>query len=257
MSHYLHIAIEVLRWATCAAMLAVSLGAAAMGVLLCVAPRGHWFSDRIFGILLGLMSLTLFNNLMAYWGISIRNPKLYFLPIYYSLSLGPLIFFLAKSKLYPQLRLHRSDLKHFILPFVQAAVFWWVGLHDTAYKMGVKNAFFSPIYGGFEDWVYTLTTGMYFYFGYRFVKFEMSTARQRGVSRRQIMVIGWLKRMIKILFILFAVHASCLVSDWINYRLFDVNLNNKALFSAFTELSFGAMVGWLTLNAWFAWRRRL
>lgn len=238
-------------------MLGVSLGGVGMGLLLWVRPRGHWFSDRIFGTLLLLMSLTLFNNLLAYWGISLRNPRLYFLPIYYSLSVGPLVFYLAKTKLYPQLRLHRNDLKHFILPFVQAALFWWIGLHGTAYKLAVKNTFFSPIYGGFEDWVYTLTTGMYLYFGYRFVRFEMTSARSRRASRRQILVIGWLKRMIKVLFILFSVHASCLLTDWVSYRILDVNLNNKALFSAMTELSFGAMLGWLNLNAWFAWRRKL
>ena len=75
--------------------------------------------------------------------------------------------------------------------------------------------------------------------------------------RRQILVVGWLKRMVKVLFIIFGVHAVFILMDYFSYKIFDVNLQTKALFPAFYELSFEAMLLWLILNAFFAWRRGL
>jgi hypothetical protein len=63
--------------------------------------------------------------------------------------------------------------------------------------------------------------------------------------------------MVKVLFILFGVHAFFLLTDYFGFKFFNVNLQTKALFSAFYELSFVSMLFWLFLNGFFAWRRGL
>jgi hypothetical protein len=257
MQQLLHFLVEWIQKLTALTMLCTALGGIGIGSLLLLAARGHYLSNRLFSAVLILMGLTLLNNFNMFWGIYDRFPSFRFLPIYYSLWIGPLIFFLAKSKLYPQFRLQSSDLKHFILPILQASLFTWVSMQDNATKEHIFKTNFSPAYGGLEDACFILLTWLYLYFGYRFVKHAMAGARHTGADRREILIIGWLKRMIKVFFIWFGIHASFLATDWFSFWYLATNLRTKTLFSSGLELSFAAMLGWLTLNALFGWRRRI
>lgn len=257
MQQLLQFLAEWIQKLTALTMTGTAVGAIGIGLLLLFTSRGHYLSNRLMSVTLILMGFTLMNNFFLYWGLNNRYPELRFLPIYYSLWVGPLMFFLAKSKLYPQFRLQRNDLKHFILPILQASLFLWVSFQDSQAKDQLFKTNFSPAYGSLEDACFIILTWLYLYFGYRFVKHAMAGARHTGASRREMLIIGWLKRMIKVFFIWFGIHAFFLASDWFSFWYLRTNLRDKTLFSAGLELSFAAMLGWLTLNALFAWRRRI
>ena len=222
--------------------------------------RAHWSANYLFALLIFAMSLTLLNRLLAYTGVADRHPRWAFIPIYYTLSFGPLLFFYVKSRLFRSFELRMNDVKHFILPGVQAVLFLCLSFQSVEFIASFKEHFFSPFYGNFEKAVYMTTFFLYLYFSYRFILHErmrlgrLQASKANGL-RMQTLVAGWLKRMVKVLFILYCFNAFFLLTDYLGYKVFDVNLNNKALFTSGTELSFAAMVCWLALNGFFAWRR--
>lgn len=256
MNQFPPVIFDAIRWIAGSLMAACVLLGLFLGILIALRQSGTPLTKRLFSFLLLAFSLTLLNNFLAYWGVFNRHPRYYFLPIYFSLSLGPLLFFYVKSQLYPAMQLRRNDSKHFIMPIVQLVIFLMIGFRSLAFKSNIRQHFFSPVYGSFEDALYLVTFFMYCYFAYRFIKHEIAHL-QAHRNRRYRLILGWQKRMVKVLFMLFFVNAAYIITDYVSYRYFDINLNNKALFSAYGELSFAAMLFWLSLNAWFALRRGL
>ncbi len=239
-----------------------------MGTLFLMRRRDNYWVNLLYGLLLLSFTFTIFDKFLRYSLLSYRYPNWSFLPIYMSFAFAPLLFFYVKSRLYAQhFTMHRRDFKHFILPTVQFALLSWVTLQDVQAKMDFRDNFFSPFYGNFEKGVFILHFFLYLYFSYRFIlheKLPLSIKARKGLLnlsdtgfRRQILIVGWLKRMVKTLFILFGVHASFILTDYFSFRLFGLNLQTKSLFSALYELSFVAMLAWLFVNGIFAWRKKV
>jgi hypothetical protein len=248
---------DIVHWLTAFALLAgvaSGLGAAALFLIRRTQPN-RW-SNWLFAALLSTMSLTLFDKFLNFTLLTHWHPLLSFLPIYSSFIFGPLLFFYVKSRLYPQFEMDKSDFKHFILATVQFYLLLMMTFKDVDSKADFHIYFFSPFYGNFEKGVFILQFFSYLYFSYRFILHER-LLRKTTAQRRQILVLGWLKRMVKTLFILFGIHAFFILTDYFSYKLFDMNLQGKALFSALYELSFAGMLAWLCLNGYFALRRRL
>ncbi len=246
-----------------------------MGALFLIRRQENYWVNLLFGLFLLSFSLTLFDKFLRYSLLSYRYPNWSFLPIYLSFAFGPLLFFYVKSRLYTQrFSMHRPDFKHFILPTVQFVLLLWVTVQDVNLKMDFQTNFFSPFYGNFEKGIFIIQFFLYLYFSYRFILHEKislskgvhsdSKKKQQGLVklsnaniRRQVLIVGWLKRMVKVLFILFGIHASFILTDYFSFRLFEINLQTKALFSSGYELSFVAMLFWLCVNGFFAWQRRI
>jgi hypothetical protein len=259
---------DIIRWLTILLMSGGVVSGGILGLLSLQRKTSNKWQSILWGLLLIGFSLTLLDKLLAYSFIAQRHLRVAFLPIYVSFALGPLVFFYVKSRLYPiNFKMKRADFKHFILPTVQFALLSWVGIQNATAKSEFQSHFFSPFSGNFEKGVFILQFFLYLYFAYRFILHEKHPlsikASKNRLSmtntdfRRQVLVVGWLKRMIKVLFILFGVHTFFILTDYFSFRLFDINLQTKALFSAFYELSFVAMLFWLCLNAYFAWKRGL
>ena len=247
---------DIIRWLTAFALLAgvaSGLGVAALFLIRKTQPN-RW-SNWLFAALLGAMSLTLLDKFLNFTLLTHRYSALSFLPIYSSFIFAPLLFFYVKSRLYPQFDMDKSDFKHFILPTVQFYLLLMMTFKDADSKTDFNIYYFSPFYGNFEKGIFILQFFAYLYFSYRFILHER-LLRKTTAQRRQILVLGWLKRMVKTLFILFSIHASFILTDYFSYKLFGMNLQEKSLFSALYELSFAAMLAWLCLNGYFALRRR-
>ena len=258
---------DFIRWLTAAAMLAgVLSGMGLAGLFLIRRTQPNRWSNWLFAGLVGAMSTALLDKFFNFTLLAQRFPKLSFLPLNVSFLFAPLLFFYVKSRLYPHFDMNRSDFKHFILPTVQLALLLFIPFSGVASKADFDRQFFTPFSGNFEKGVFILQFFLYSYFAYRFIlheKFSLaklqaaSRQHQATSDRRQVLVVGWLKRMVKTLFILFGVHAFLILTDYFSFRLFDLNLQSKSLFSSFYELSFAAMLAWLCVNGYFALRRRL
>ncbi|MFM2269427.1 MAG: hypothetical protein RL757_2868 [Bacteroidota bacterium] len=236
------------------------LASGAMGLFfLFRKPPPSITSHFMFGLLLLAMSATLLFHLFGIGFLAKfdEQGKRLFLPFNASFWFGPLYFFLVKSRLYPNFALHRPDLKHFVMPVVQTLTLSYIFLLPYSSQEWVSSGgFFSPFYGNFERGVYILQFGLYLYFSYRFILHERLPLHAHS-DRHQILLTGWLKRMIKTAFILFCLEASFILTDYFSYKIFQINLRARLLFRVALELSFAAQVAWLVINAFFAWKRKI
>jgi hypothetical protein len=255
---------DIARWLTMFIMFGGVATGMLMGLLFLLRPplTNRW-SNWFYGWLLITFSSTLLDKLLNFSAISQQIQRLYGLPIYLSFAFAPLLFFYVKSRLYPQYKANRNDFKHFILPTVQFIILCVIAIQAPSVKTTFQKNFFSPFYGNFEKAVFIIQFFLYLYFSYRFILHEKIILHKKiktigqAALRRQILVVGWLKRMVKGLFILFWIHAFFVLTDYFSFRFFEINLQSKLLFSMAYELSFVAMLFWLFLNGLFAWRRGL
>lgn len=112
-----------------------------IGILLLSQKDKNNISVIILAWLLILSALTLMNDVLVTSGISNRIKQLYFIPIYYSLSVAPLFYLFVKSKF--SYRLNKSDLIHLVIPTIQAVVYFSIGFRSIEFKSILydENAF--------------------------------------------------------------------------------------------------------------------
>ena len=79
-----------------------------------------------------LSGLTLLNDILNISGITNEFKNLYFLPIYYSLSIAPLFYLFVKSKYYQIVS--KFDYLHLLIPLLQALLYWSIGFQSIEFK---------------------------------------------------------------------------------------------------------------------------
>lgn len=96
--------------------------------------KANRFSNRLLSILIFAIALWLVDDFMRTAKIYRLKPDLYFMPIFYSLSFGPLIYFYVKSLVNEDFRFKRIHLLHFIPVALQAALYFWLSSESYAFK---------------------------------------------------------------------------------------------------------------------------
>lgn len=224
-------------------------GFMALGVLQSLFTGGLFFfkssgikrSNYFFGALLICFGLTLLHNILILLDFYQYYPKFKFLPIYFTLSFPVLLFYYVKLDLYPAYRLRLTDAKHFILPlgqFIYLTINCWQPLSG---KMQTERESFSLFYGGIEYFLYLSLFFAYLYFARRYI------VQRRKVNRdpSQVRRLFYLRKLVKILFILFVVHAVMVVTDVVAREFFLVDMRGSKPYVAMGILSFTALVLWV------------
>lgn len=212
-----------------------------IGLLFFLKRSGDRRANAFYGLLLLAFGLTLAHNLLTLTGTFERFPRLYFLPVYFTLALPPLLFYHVKFSLYPAYRLRFTDLKHFILPLMQLVFFVAVFFADTAWKSELGRRFFNPFFGATEQALYLGTFYAYLYFAYRYVRRKSKTLQSRAEAK----LTAYLKNLLKFFFLLFCVHTVFVVADFVCYEFFAINLRVVKPYAALGALSFAALLDWL------------
>lgn len=219
---------------------------------------GGWYFFRVIGkketnllfsFFLGVLSLSLLHNLLVNIGIFNSNARWYFIPIWYTLSFGPLLFFFTKSRLFAPFQLQKKDFKHFIIPVVQAAFYVAVGFRSAAFKSQIWDSIYLPLYKPLEGLIYVVGFSMYLYFAYRFIRYKLFILQKRKGFFWEFDKTLRLKRMVKGLILLFVISGASIIGDFLTYRFLGVNLNNIRGFTYIGDLSFALMVLWVTYYA--------
>ena len=151
--------------------------AVSSGIVLLFRGGKKMRSNQFLGFLLILMGVTLLHHFCILLEIYTTQPKWLFLPIYYTLWFGPLLFFSIKTRLYPAYQLKASDLKHALLPFGQLIYFIILFNSSIAFREELGRTFFSPFYGAMEMGLYIGTFYAYLYSAYRYVRFKNARLR--------------------------------------------------------------------------------
>ncbi len=217
------------------------LQALSIGGLFFLKHTGDWRSNACYGLLLITFGLTLLHYIFLLTDLYTLYPKLYFVPIYYTLSFPILLFYHVKLSLYPQYRMRWTDAKHFVLPVGQFIFFCVVFFQTVEVKSVMGRYFYNPFFGAFEQLLYLVTFFAYTYFAYRYVRHKRRRVQDPGEARKVL----YAENLLKILFVLFSIHTAFILSDYISYEFLDVNLRSSKAFAGLGILSFAALLFWL------------
>lgn len=217
------------------------LQALVIGGLFFFKRSGDKRSNAFFGLLLITFGLTVLHYILVFLNVFDRFPRLYFLPIYYTLSFPTLLFYHIKLNLYPAYRLRATDVKHFILPIGQLSFFLTLFFSAVEYKSQIGRYFYNPFYGAFEQALYLTTFYAYLYFAWRYVRQKKHHIQSRGEARK----VWYSEKLLQILFLLFVIHTIFVLGDFISYEFLHINLRTVKPYAALGVLSFVALLFWL------------
>ncbi len=222
---------------------ATALYGLGVGGLFFIKRTGDKRANIFFGLLCITFSLTLIHNVLTFLGFFAQYPAWSFLPLYFTLSFPPLLFFYVKLNLYPSYGLRWTDGKHFILPAGQLLFFLYMFGRPVVEKAELGRNFYNPFFGAFEQFIYLVTFFAYLYFGYRYVLQRRRELQPKLAPRRVL----YLEKLLQILFGLFVIHAVFVLSDFIAYEFLRINLRTVKPYAALGALSFAALIGWLAV----------
>lgn len=130
-----------------------------MGILLLSQKEKKHISVSLLAALLMLSGLTLLNDVLVTSGISNRIKQLYFIPIFFSLSIAPLFYLFVKSKF--KYRLDKFDLFHLVIPLVQFGIYGSIGFRSVAFKSMIYNENAFQIYLQVESFLFPISLVVY------------------------------------------------------------------------------------------------
>lgn len=226
-----------------------SLAAIALSLL---RSTRHRMADLFFAGLHLCLALMLLHKIFIIQGFYIANPEWLYLPIYFTLSIGPLLFFSMKLWVYPAYRLRFSDLKHALLPVGQFLYFFYVFFQPVEFKRNLIRDFFSPFNGGLEMILFVGTFYAYLYAAYRYILHKRFTLCHHP-NTTEWRVVQFLAGVLKVLVVLFWMNSAYIAADFLAYELFGFNLHHIKGFTRFGDLLFASMpywLGWCTLLAY-------
>ncbi len=206
-------------------------------------------ADYYFAGFLLAFAFTSLHHVLILEGVYSAHPELLFLPVYFTLSFGMLLFYSVKLRLFPAYRFVGSDAKHFFLPVGQLLYFLGIFLlTSVAYREKFGREFGSPFYGGLEMALYIATFYAYQFGAYRYIHFKISALRKKQEGGQAMFEALVLRRMLRVMLILFWINSAYIVADFVLSKLLLLNMHNLRGFTRFGELSFAAMAGWAGLS---------
>ncbi len=220
-----------------------------MGWIFLWRERGNRKANIQYALLLLLFSLCVLDNLLAHAGLLVHYHEKYFIPIWYTLAIGPAFFFAIKFTLYPAYELRPTDAKHFILPMAQAFFYWTLYFSGPNTQELVWDNFLEPFFKTFEGILYVTLLFTYLALSYRYVKYKQAVVRKKGYFLEHAKTI-WLQWTIKVLFALSLVNTSYIIMDFVVYNFLGWNLHSVKGFSYLGDLSFAAMLAWLVWRSY-------
>lgn len=196
-------------------------------------------------------ALTCLHLILIVQGVYERNEALLFLPVYHTLALGPFLFFAIKLRLFPAYKFVPSDAKHFFLPFGQFCYFAILFFFTTPeFRAELGRKFYSPFYGGLEMALFIITFNFYMAAAYRFIRFRLARDHNKPPDWERHQTLQ-LRRLIRVLFVLFLFNSAYILTDFIMYELLRLNMHDFRGFTRSGEIVFATMALWV---AWAGFR---
>ncbi len=189
-----------------------------LGISLIIRKKGILLTNRLLGTLLVLYALTTLNGLMAITGVLAQNQHLYFLPIIFNLSIGPLYYLFIKSKTDPSFELNTKVIPHLILPVLQFLFYLSIGFRSIEFKSMIWREVVAP-YGFVEELLFIILGVFYMLKVWNVLKKGSILSWKKPVYR-------WLKKFSLFFIILLIFHSGYQVTGWISWEIFETRLFN-------------------------------
>lgn len=196
---------------------------------------GNKRTNNILGGLLILHSLTLLNSLLSLTGITSTYQNLYFLPLTFSLWIGPLYYFFIRTKINPGMEINLRELKHFIIPFIQFSFYLVISFKTVEEKSWIWRNLISTHVQYLEESL-VIFLGLYYLF--HSLKIINQTITNTIYVKS---TVKWLKRFTYTLLILLSINSFYEILDWILWGKYGFNLFNYDWLSFPLKISYGAI----------------
>lgn len=223
------------------AILIISIGSIGIGVSIfmsivsLIRNKNEHQSNLLITLLLFLSGLTLLNEVFTTSGISNRFKNLYFIPIYFSLSIAPLFYLFIKSKV--QHQLSKKDYLHLLIPAGQFLLYLIIGFRSIEFKSDLWRSPAFRIYDTIETVLFPVSLVLYSIFSLfllRKPKHELPFWLKDQID--------WLKKIAQV-FLCIAILESIV---FIGEILVDFRFSN--VFYFFRILFFVLIVLWISYN---------
>ncbi len=221
------------------------------GILLCLSVgiqlfarnKGNRQANTFLGLLLVLYSLTLLNSLMAMTGVFSAYQQLYFLPLIFSFSIGPLFYFFVKSRIQPSFIFTKKHSIHFILPAIQFIFYLSIGFRSKEFKSWVWTDVMAP-FGQYIEESLTIILSL----GYLIAALKLINSEiPKSLWSHPICL--WLRKFAISLLILLSISSIYEIVDWIFWAQFEYNLYNTAWADFPLKLSYAIISLFIGYNA--------
>ena len=206
-------------------------------------------SNHFLAALLLVFSLSLIRIFFNYYQGPFPKFRLYFLPFWCTLAIGPFYFYFVKFRLFPAYRFRWTDAKHFLLPVAQFIFLTTIAFLPGALQAGLFDGFVLPYYKTFEGGLFILSFFGYGIMAYRYVRYMHAVWSRRGFEWRQRQAKR-LRRWTSIFLILGAVNTTYIVLDFLLFNLAGIDLLARPAWRFWSDLSLLGMLWWLLYLAY-------
>ncbi len=153
-------------------------------------------------------------------GVYSSYQYLYFLPLVFTLFIGPLFYFFVRSRMDAGFRLKVKHWPHLILPCIQFLFYCYTGFQSVEQKSEIWRELIEPYVQYIEE-VLVIGSAL----GYLIYSIYLLN-NTIPKSKLNSSVLNWLKRFAKALLLLLLISSIYEVADWILWNYFEFNLFN-------------------------------
>jgi|GEM_PF-2263821 len=215
-----------------------------VGIALLARREGDRRAQVWLGALLVATAVTFVGTLLCEVGVCTAYPQLYFVPLDFSLSVGPLVYLYVRERVAPGLS--RRDAWHAVLPAAQAVLWSVVGAQSVAFKEWFWQGVLSPWLGAVLGVLTLASTVAYVVGALRLARGTAPAAAWEQARAR------WLVRFLRVVGALVGVLALYFVADLLLGRVWDVNPYNWRGYALPKHLAY---VGVLVAFAFHGWEQ--
>lgn len=206
-------------------------------------------ANKSLGFLILTFALSLFNILLLRTSFFGAYEHLYQVPLWFTLSFGPLLFYYVKFTLFPTYIFRGSDLKHLILPVIQLVFVFVVSFQPKEEQHQIWENFIRPIYGPLEYSLFLIFFFVYASLSYRYIRYRLAKLRKAGFDWEREK--AWsLRKLVKRLSILAAIYSFFAVTDFVAFNFLNRDLYKVDGYIYLGDLSFMLMLLWLILSTY-------
>jgi len=188
-----------LNWTTIILALVIAQSLFSAGLLLFAGENKR--PNRILALLIFLLSLWLLDDLMRIGLIYRQQPRLYFMPIFYSFAFGPLLWLYVKSLVNADFRPLKVHLLHFIPVIIQGLLYWSLAFSSYATKYWYWTQVHQPYTYRLEfdgTWISLLIYG---WLSFRQIQYYQTWV-SANFSETSRIRLNWLKTVLAALLVL-------------------------------------------------------
>ena len=218
------------------------LAGLAVGIGLLARRTGDRRAQTWLGALVLLTAVTFGNSLLCEVGACSEFEQLYFLPLDFSLAIGPLVYLYVRERVRPGLE--PRDAAHALLPLAQFAFWASVGFRNVAFKEWLWVTVVSPVVGPASGVLFVVVSGGYVWAALRLVR------RAAGAPGWEQARVQWLGRFLRTVSVLLGVLTAYQVADAVLGFGAGVNPYNWPWYAFSKHVAYVGVLVALTLHGW-------